>query len=101
MDNKDSVLIVGAGPTGCALALLLARLGMRVMLVEQSAEPQGHPAACILSTRTMEIFREIGVDAPIQAVCQDMLERGNIPGLCRSRAANSALARRSRLISIC
>jgi 2,4-dichlorophenol 6-monooxygenase len=74
--QPDSVLIVGAGPTGCTLALLLARAGIPVTLIEQNGEPQQHPAACILNTRTMEIFREIGIEAQIRGACQNIFERG-------------------------
>ena len=73
-----TVLIIGAGPTGCTLALLLAKLGISVALVERNAEPQQHPAACILNTRTMEVFREIGVEEQIQAACQNPFDRGYI-----------------------
>src|ERR1043165_4063236 len=75
---QPTVLIIGAGPTGSTLALLLARLGISVSLVERNAEPQRHPAACILNTRTMEIFREIGVEASIQASCQNIFDRAMI-----------------------
>ncbi len=77
-DRKTTVLIVGAGPTGCTLALLLAKRGISVSLVERNDEPQQHPAACILSTRTMEVFREIGVEEQIRKACQNPMERGYI-----------------------
>jgi 2,4-dichlorophenol 6-monooxygenase len=73
-----SVLIVGAGPTGCTLALLLARAGIRATLIEENAEPQQHPAACILNTRTMEVFREIGIESQVMSACQDVFDRGRI-----------------------
>lgn len=77
-DQRATVLIVGAGPTGGTLALLLAKMGISVALVERNGEPQQHPAACILNTRTMEVFREIGVESPIQSACQSPFERGYI-----------------------
>jgi 2-polyprenyl-6-methoxyphenol hydroxylase-like FAD-dependent oxidoreductase len=77
-DSEADVLIVGAGPTGCTLALLLARLGIPVALVERRDQPQQHPAACILNTRTLEVFREIGLEAPVRAAAQDVFERGLI-----------------------
>lgn len=72
------MVIVGAGPTGCTLALLLARAGVRTTLIEQNDKPQQHPAACILNTRTMEVFREIGIDEQIRGACQNIFERGLI-----------------------
>lgn len=36
-----SVLIIGAGPVGCALAILLRRQGLKVDLFERGAEPTG------------------------------------------------------------
>ena len=72
------VVIVGAGPTGCTLALLLARAGVSTTLVEQNSEPQQHPAASILNTRTMEVFREIGIEEQIQQACQNIFQSGLI-----------------------
>lgn len=72
------VVVVGAGPTGLTLALLLARAGVRVTLVERNTAPQPHPAACILDTRTLEVFREIGQADRIIAASQNVFERANI-----------------------
>ncbi len=74
--QRSSVVIVGAGPSGCTLALLLARAGIHTTLVEQQAEPQQHPAACILNTRTMEVFREIGIEEQVRGASQNIFERG-------------------------
>ncbi len=72
------VTIVGAGPTGSTLAILLARAGIATTLVERNAEPQSHPAACILDTRTMEIFREIGLADQVLDACQSVFDRARI-----------------------
>jgi 2-polyprenyl-6-methoxyphenol hydroxylase-like FAD-dependent oxidoreductase len=71
-------MIVGAGPTGASLALLLARSGIRSTLIERNRVPQAHPAACILDTRTMEIFREIGIAGAILERGQNVFERARI-----------------------
>ena len=76
--SGSQVVIVGAGPTGLSLALLLARAGIRSTIVERNTAPQAHPAACILNTRTMEIFREIGVADTILERCQNVFERADI-----------------------
>ncbi len=80
MSNLESteVIIVGAGPTGMSLALMLARDGVRCCVVEQNAGPQPHPAACILNTRTMEVFREIGIANDVLRQAQPADERSQI-----------------------
>src|SRR5437899_9398959 len=78
IDPQYSVLIASAGPSGATLAMLLARAGIPVTIVEQNPAPQQHPAACILNTRTMEIFRAAGVADEIMASCQDIFEQGYI-----------------------
>ena len=76
--SRSDVVIIGAGPTGLSLALLLARSGVRCALIEKNTAPQPHPAACILNTRTMEVFREIGADKSILERCQNIFDRANI-----------------------
>ena len=76
--ESSPVLIVGAGPTGATLALLLARVGVRSQVFEQRSAPQKHPAACILSNRTMEVFRQLRLDDEILANAQDIFVRSRI-----------------------
>jgi 2-polyprenyl-6-methoxyphenol hydroxylase-like FAD-dependent oxidoreductase len=83
--STSQVVVIGAGPTGLTLALLLARSGISSTLVEKHAQPQAHPAACILNTRTMEVFREIGVADLIMRQGQNVFEQlGHIFGGSRS-----------------
>ncbi|OOQ86326.1 hypothetical protein PEBR_21904 [Penicillium brasilianum] len=42
MASKQQVIVVGAGPSGCLLALRLIRQGIRVILIEQEVEIQPH-----------------------------------------------------------
>lgn len=56
------VLIVGAGPSGATMALLLAHYGIRSVLVDRRSEPSAHPAAHVISTRTVEILRQLGLE---------------------------------------
>ena len=58
------VVVVGAGPTGATLAALLARLGVRCLLLERSpVAGRAHPAAHFVNARTMETFRRLPVVA--------------------------------------
>jgi 2-polyprenyl-6-methoxyphenol hydroxylase-like FAD-dependent oxidoreductase len=60
IDNTD-VLIVGAGPTGLVLALWLTRLGVRVRIVDKTAEPGTTSRALAVQARTLELYRQIGL----------------------------------------
>ena len=54
------VLIVGAGPTGLVLALWLARLGVRVRIIDKTTEPGTTSRALALQARTLELYRQLG-----------------------------------------
>jgi 2-polyprenyl-6-methoxyphenol hydroxylase-like FAD-dependent oxidoreductase len=55
------VLIVGAGPTGLVLALWLTRLGVRVRIVDKTAEPGTTSRAVAVQARTLELYRQVNL----------------------------------------
>ncbi|KAB8216645.1 hypothetical protein BDV33DRAFT_194247 [Aspergillus novoparasiticus] len=55
--SKTSVLIVGGGPTGLTAALLLARYGLTVVIVERHHHRTGQPKAHAINPRSLEIFQ--------------------------------------------
>lgn len=55
------VAIVGAGPVGLALALGLARAGIRSIVFEKKRELSEHSKAVVVLPRTLEILRDWGV----------------------------------------
>ena len=55
-------LIVGAGPVGLMMAVLLARQGLTSVVVERYKTRHGAPKAHALNPRTLEICRAIGLD---------------------------------------
>src|SRR6202049_3196674 len=64
--NTD-VLIVGAGPTGLVLALWLMRLGVRVRIVDKTAEPGKTSRALAVQARTLELYSQVGIaDAVVE-----------------------------------
>src|SRR5215510_3009306 len=65
--SRTSVLIVGGGPVGLAMALLLDRFGIDCVVVEKSATTTDHPKSRGCLVRTMELFRQWGVEAAIRA----------------------------------
>ena len=67
--SRDTpVLIVGAGPTGLVLALWLTRLGVRVRIIDKTAEPGTTSRALGVHARTLELYRQVGLaDAVVAA----------------------------------
>ena len=59
--RETDVLIVGAGPTGLVLALWLTRLGVRVRIVDKTAEPGTTSRALAVHARTLEFYRQLGL----------------------------------------
>ena len=61
------VLIAGGGPVGLSASILLSRLGVSSLLVERHPGTSIHPKARGINARTMEIYRQSGVEAAIRA----------------------------------
>jgi 2-polyprenyl-6-methoxyphenol hydroxylase-like FAD-dependent oxidoreductase len=55
------VLIVGAGPTGLALALWLTRLEVKVRVIDKTAEPGTTSRALAVQARTLEFYAHAGL----------------------------------------
>lgn len=64
-DADVPVLIVGGSVVGLATALFLAEHGIHALLVERHASTSIHARAGAFNTRTMEIFRQTGLEAAI------------------------------------
>jgi 2-polyprenyl-6-methoxyphenol hydroxylase-like FAD-dependent oxidoreductase len=80
--SDTEVLIVGAGPTGLVLALWLTRLGVRVRVIDKTAEPGTTSRALAVQARTLELYGQIGL-------AHEVVERGR-----RIAAANLWVAGR-------
>src|SRR5438034_1242047 len=65
---ETEVLIAGAGPTGLVLALWLARLGIRVRIVDKTAGPGTTSRALAVQARTLEFYRQLGFAAEMIAL---------------------------------
>src|SRR5262245_60706683 len=61
------VLIIGGGPVGLTASILLSRQGVRSLLVERHPGTAVHPKARAINARSMEIYRQCGVEAAIRA----------------------------------
>ena len=83
--SESDVLVVGAGPTGLVLALWLTRLGIRVRIVDQTAEAGTTSRALAVQARTLELYRQVGladavVDAGRKAVAVNLWVAGRQVG---------------------
>src|SRR5881394_3787566 len=58
--NTD-VLIVGAGPTGLALACQLIRYGVDFTIIDKKEATTPHSKAIGVQARTLEIYEQIGL----------------------------------------
>lgn len=74
--NALPVLIVGAGPTGLACAMSLARARVSVRLIDRAPHPAAHSRAIGIQARTLELFEQ-------HRIVEPFLELGH-----RLRAAN-------------
>ncbi len=62
---ETDVLIVGSGPAGSSAAALLAMYGVKTMLVTRWNWLTRTPRAHITNQRTMEVLRDLGVEADV------------------------------------
>jgi 2-polyprenyl-6-methoxyphenol hydroxylase-like FAD-dependent oxidoreductase len=67
MKNDTSVFIVGGGPVGLAMALLLDRFGINCIVAEKDPTTTEHPKSRGCLPRTMELFRQWSIEAAIRA----------------------------------
>ncbi len=70
----NTPLIVGAGPVGLAAALFLARHGIRIRLIDKSAERSVASRALAVNPRTLRLLEPTGVTAKMLARGQRITE---------------------------
>ncbi|MEU9032389.1 FAD-dependent oxidoreductase [Streptomyces sp. NPDC048383] len=73
LPDRTEVAIVGAGPTGLALAVTLARAGIDFVLLDRQAEGANTSRAAVVHARTLEVLDELD---PTGALTRDLIDRG-------------------------
>lgn len=66
--SNDRIAIVGGGPVGMFLALNLAALGTRSILINRELRPRHHPKGSTQNCRTMEHYRRLGFVETIRSL---------------------------------
>lgn len=91
MQRDVPVLIAGGGLVGLSAAAFLARQGVRAVAVERLAESSPLPRAAFFHMRTLELFRELGVEQQvIEGSARDFVPDGAI--IARDTLAGRKLA---------
>jgi 2-polyprenyl-6-methoxyphenol hydroxylase-like FAD-dependent oxidoreductase len=66
-EPRTKVVIVGGGPVGMAMAMLLDRFEIAYVLIERAEGVTDHPKARGVDIRTMELFRQWRIEEKIKA----------------------------------
>jgi menaquinone-9 beta-reductase len=81
--GRWDVVVVGAGPAGSIAALVLARAGARVALVDKAAFPRDKACGDLIGPRGVSLLDELGLLVPAVGTEGDLLVAG--PSGRRSR----------------
>ncbi|HEX7070185.1 MAG TPA: NAD(P)/FAD-dependent oxidoreductase [Rhodothermales bacterium] len=73
--KKPEVLIAGAGPVGMFAALVLARCGVRVRIVDEAPRRGAHSYGLALHAQSLALLREAGL---LRAVMRNALGVGSV-----------------------
>ena len=65
MDSYDAI-VVGGGPAGSSCAMLLAKKGARVLLLEKERFPRDKPCGDAIGGKALNVLLELGLDSELR-----------------------------------
>ena len=65
-EERAQILVIGAGATGLATALELARHGLAPLVLERRSGGSGHPRATALTAETMQLMTGWGAEPQVR-----------------------------------
>ena len=68
LKTDTEVLIVGAGPTGLALAAELMRRGIDPVIIDRQGAGANTSRACVVHARTLEVLEPLGETTDLLAL---------------------------------
>src|SRR5439155_4137740 len=75
-DRRFDVLVIGGGPAGSVAALVLARGGARVALVDKARFPRDKACGDLVGPRGVQLLDDLGVKIPGSRQVGDMIVVG-------------------------
>lgn len=74
--DRFDVLVVGAGPAGSIAAVVLARGGARVALLDKAPFPRDKACGDLIGPRGVQLLDDLGIEVPMAAPVDDMVVVG-------------------------
>ena len=75
-DRRFDALVIGAGPAGSVAALVLARAGARVALVDKARFPRDKACGDLVGPRGVQLLSDLAIEMPTAAIVDDMIVVG-------------------------
>src|SRR6476661_9632973 len=86
-EREFDAVVVGSGPAGSVAALVLARGGARVALVDKAAFPREKACGDLIGPRGVQLLRDLTLDVPGSTRVSDMIVVGPTGNRVRLPAA--------------